>query len=146
MKWATPAARAPGTRVSPNASMVSASLALSSRNRSAARGFADFLQPGERTLAINRAFAIGVKGLPRHALRIGNPLLVRLGVAAGGVLRLNDRPLGPAQPVIDLRQFGLVLGLDTEMRDAGRSAGTGADREIDPRIVEHPFNVIVFDD
>src|SRR5215813_3845022 len=32
MKWATPAARAPGTNVSPNASIVSASLAFSRRN------------------------------------------------------------------------------------------------------------------
>src|SRR5271168_3130870 len=32
MKWATPAARAPGTSVSPNASMVSASVAFNRRN------------------------------------------------------------------------------------------------------------------
>jgi hypothetical protein len=100
----------------------------------------------QRALAVNRTFAIGVEGLPRHALRIGNPLLVGSRVAAGRVPGLDNRPLGTAQAVIDIRLFGLILGLDAEMRDAGGAAGARADREIHPRILEHPFDVIVLDD
>ena len=96
---------------------------LRARSRSArSSGFADLFQLCERALAIHRAFAIGVEGLPRHALRIGDPLLVGFGVAAGRVLGLDDRPLGAAEPVIHFRELGLVFGLDAEMRDAGGAA------------------------
>jgi len=40
-------------------------------------------------------FAVSEERLPRHALRVGDPLFVRLGVAAGGPFRFDDRPLGP---------------------------------------------------
>ena len=43
--------------------------------RCAAGCLADLLQLGQRTFAIDRAFAIGEEGLPRHALRVGDPLL-----------------------------------------------------------------------
>src|SRR6516164_1817797 len=53
-----------------------------------------FSELGERSLAVDRRLAVGEEGLPGHALRIGDPLLVRLGVAAGGGLRLDDRSVG----------------------------------------------------
>src|ERR1700687_655777 len=86
--------------------------------------------------AINRALAIAEKGLPMDPLRVGNPLLVGLGVTAGGCLFLEDRALGAGKALIDLAQFGRVFGLDAEMRDAGGLAAMCADREIDPRITE----------
>src|SRR6516165_4135223 len=63
-----------------------------------------FSELGERSLAVDRRLAVGEKGFPGHALRIGDPLLVGLGVTAGGALRLDDRPVGAAQPVINLGQ------------------------------------------
>src|SRR5271156_4539334 len=88
----------------------------------------------------------GEKGLPRHPLRVGDPLLVGSGIAAGGALRFDDRPLGAAQPIVDFGELALVLGLDTEMRDAGAAALTLADREIDPGIVQHPLRIIILED
>src|SRR5882724_9579542 len=49
----------------------------------------------ERSLAIDRGLAVSEKRLPRHPLRVGNPLLVGLGITADGGLCLDDRPLGP---------------------------------------------------
>src|SRR5205085_10373630 len=102
---------------------------------SAARGLADLFQLRERALSVNRAFAVGVEGLPGDALRIGDPLLVGFGVAAGRVFGLDDRPLGAAEAVIHFCQLGLVFGLDAEMRDARGTARAGADREIHPRVL-----------
>src|SRR5271156_5524950 len=87
----------------------------------------------------------GEKGLPRHPLRVGDPLLVGPRIAAGGALRFDDRPLGPAQPVIDLGKLALILGLYSEMRDAGNPAPALADREIDAGIVQHPLRIIVLE-
>ena len=60
---------------------------------------------GERSLAIYRGLAVGEKRLPGHALRVANPLLVGLGITAGGALRFDDRPLGPTQSFVDLREL-----------------------------------------
>jgi hypothetical protein len=68
-------------------------------------------------------------------------LLVRVGVAAGGHIFLGDRALGFGQARTDLVQFALILDLDAEMFDAGRGSAL-RDREVDARIVEHPFGVI----
>src|SRR5689334_10062266 len=51
-----------------------------------------------------------------------------------------------APAVINCGELGCVFGLDAEMRDPGRATRARADREIDARIVEHPFYVIVLDD
>src|SRR5207237_6322240 len=45
-------------------------------------------------VAVDRGVAVGEEGFPRHALRVGDPLLVGFGVAAGGGPLLDDRPLG----------------------------------------------------
>src|SRR5947209_17584286 len=44
----------------------------------------------------------------------------------------------PAQPVIDLGELRLLLGLDAKMRNAGGAAFAHADRKIHARIVKHP--------
>src|SRR5439155_2592599 len=90
---------------------------------------------------VDRALSIAEKRLPMDPLRIGDPLLVGLGVAAGCRLLLDDGPLGAGQAAVDLAKLGLVLGLDAEMRDPGSLAAMRADREIDPRVVEHPLGV-----
>src|SRR5437879_3621867 len=69
--------------------------------------------------AIDRRFTVGEEGFPRHALRVSDPLLVRLRIATGRSLLLDGWALGAAQPFIDLSQFAFVLCLDPEMRDAG---------------------------
>ena len=77
--------------------------------RCAARRLTDLLQFGERALAIHRALAIRKEGLPSDALRIGDPLLVGFGVAAGRVFGLHNRTLGAAEAVIDLGELGFRL-------------------------------------
>src|SRR5689334_1475814 len=57
-------------------------------------------------LAIDRRLAMGEESLPRDALRIGDPLLVGIGVAASHRGLRDDRPLGLLEAVVDLRQLG----------------------------------------
>lgn len=61
---------------------------------------------------------MGQECLPGHTLRVGDPLLVRIRVAAGRILGFHDRALCACQPVIDLVKLRFVLGLDTEVREA----------------------------
>jgi hypothetical protein len=75
------------------------------------------------------------KGFPRHTLRIGDPLLVGSGVAAGGARLLNPRTFGTHKALVDLREFRFILGLNAEMRDTDSSAGELADRRIDSWVV-----------
>src|ERR1051325_12090111 len=83
--------------------------------------------------AVNRRLAIGVEGFPFDALRVGDPLLVRSRIAAGCRLLLDDRALGFGEAAVDLGQFTLIFGLDTEMRNPRAAPARRADREIDPR-------------
>src|SRR6516162_5993053 len=127
----------------------------------AARGLVRLAQFVERPLAVDGAFAIGEEGLPRHALWIGDPLLVGLLIAAGGVFGFDDRALCTSEPVVDLSKLSLVLGLDTKMGDAGGAppgdavadidvarmiTAAGADCEVYPWVIEHPFGVVRLDD
>src|ERR1700736_4294267 len=93
-------------------------------------------------LTVDGRLAVREKRLPRHALRVGDPLLVRPGIAAGGVVFLDYRPLGMAQPLVNFGKLALILGLNAEMGNSGRAA-SGADGEIDTRVFEHPLGVIV---
>ena len=47
-----------------------------------------------------------------------DPALLGLGVAAGDLALLEDRPVGRLEPVIDLGELVLVLDLDAEMVEA----------------------------
>src|SRR5205085_3092626 len=71
--------------------------------RETAARLAEFLERG--AAAVNRGFAIGVEGFPRNALRVGDPLLVRLRVAAGRRLLFEHRALGLGEPAIDLGEL-----------------------------------------
>lgn len=88
---------------------------------------------------------MGQECLPGHTLRVGDPLLVRIRLAAGRILGFHDRALCACQPVIDLVKLGFVLGLDTEVREASVAAER-ADRKIHSRVFEHLFRVVVLDD
>jgi hypothetical protein len=82
------------------------------------------------------------EGFPRHALRIGDPLLVGSRIAASRVFFFDDGPIGAAQPLVNFGKLTLILGLNAEMRNPSLAA-SGADREIDARVFEHPFGVVV---
>src|SRR6516165_8536795 len=169
--------RSSGSRMWPSASMTTHALLLGPLSAgaadrdwlrrqigcggNAARGLVRLAQLVERALAVDGAFAVGEEGLPRHALRIGNPLLVRLVVAAGGVLGLNGWALGAGQPIVNLREFTFVLNLDAEMGNTSGAppgdavadidvarmiAATGADCEVDPWVIKHPFGVVRLND
>jgi hypothetical protein len=71
---------------------------------------------------IDRAFAIGEEGLPRHALRVGDPLLVGFGVAAGRCLGLDDPLSGTGEAVIHFSELGFVIRLETKDRERNRFA------------------------
>ena len=100
----------------------------------------------QRAFAVDRGLTICEEGFPWHTLRIGDPLLVGSGVAAGGALLLDSRTFGTHKALVDLREFRFVLGLNAEMRDTDNSAGALAEREIDPRVVEYPLRIVVLDD
>src|SRR5260370_27670567 len=82
----------------------------------AAHASGNLAQLLERTFAIDRAFAVGEEGLPRHPLRIGDPLLVGFGVAAGCCLRLDNRALGAGAAVINFCELLLVLRFACDIR------------------------------
>src|SRR5260221_14635713 len=88
---------------------------------------------------------MGEEGLPGDALRIGDPLLVGFGVAAGGRGLREDRALGLRQAIVALGKLGRVLGLDAEMLHAGGAAALG-DCEIDARALEYPLGVVRLED
>ena len=61
---------------------------------------------------VDRGLAMGEEGFPGNALRIGDPLLVGFGVAAGRSFLLQGRTLRGFQPAINLGELSLVLGLN----------------------------------
>src|SRR5216684_4417403 len=83
----------------------------------------------------------GEEGLPRDPGRIVDPRFFGPRVATGGLPLLDDVAAGLVQPRIDLTQFVLALGLNAEMIEA-RPFAARRDREIDARIIEHPFGIV----
>src|SRR5262249_22114455 len=96
-------------------------------------------------VAVVRALAGGVEGLPGNADGVVDPGFFRFRVAAGGLPLLDDLAAGFVQPRIDLGELVAVLDLDAEMIESGRTPARG-DREIDARVVEHPLGVVALDD
>ncbi len=95
-------------------------------------GTRDLLDGG--TLAVHGAFAVRIERLPNHALRIGNPLLFGMGIAAGGVFLGERWPVRLREPLEDHAEFRFILGLDSQMLDAALAAARG-DGEVHTRIV-----------
>src|SRR3546814_420153 len=94
-------------------------------------------------VAVNRRLAIGEERLPHDALRIGDPTLLRLGVAAGGSTFLDNRTIGGLEATIDLGQLLLVFDLNAEMLDSLSGVIAGRNCEVDPRILEHPLRIVL---
>ena len=78
-------------------------------------------------------------------LRILDPVLVRRGVTTSRARLLDDRPAGFVEPASHLEEFFVALNLDAQVIYTG-SISAPRDGEIDARIVEHPFRVVVFCD
>src|SRR5579859_3430975 len=95
-------------------------------------------------VAIDGAFALGVARLPRDTRGIVDPGFLGLGIAAGGLALLDDVAAGLTQARIDLVQLVGVLDLDAEMIETWFAPARG-DREIDARILQHPFRIVGFD-
>ena len=96
-----------------------------------------------RALAVDRRLAVGVERLPDHAVGIGDPALLRLGVAAGGGAllehRAGRRSSGGHRPRASSAPSSAWMPR-CSMPFAGMMAG--GDREIDARIVQHPLRII----
>ena len=70
-------------------------------------------------------------------------MLVRLGVAAVGArLVLQRRLIRGSELLADASQLVGRIGLQAKVVDANLAA-TGRDREIDPRVLDHPLGVVV---
>src|SRR5438876_6385615 len=76
-------------------------------------------------VAVDRALAVGQERLPGDAAGIGDPGLLRLGVAAGGEALVQHRALRAFEPALHVYELGLVLDLDAEMAEAGMIAAAG---------------------
>src|SRR6478672_2050495 len=85
--------------------------------------------------------AEGVERFPARALRVFGPGLVGLRVAADGRVLRHERATGCLEALSERSECVAAVDLQAEVIDAGRAAGAG-DREIDPRIVEHPLRVV----
>lgn len=87
------------------------------------------------------AFTERQKRLPRNALWVGDPRLIGLRVAAGGLAFFEGWSVCPLETVIDLAKLGAILGLNAEMMDAN-GASPSRYGEVDARVVEHPLGVV----
>ena len=59
---------------------------------------------------------------------------------------LENGPVGRLQAAINLAKFFDAFSLNAEMFDAFTRMIARRDREIDPRVVEHPLGIILFHD
>src|SRR5882672_12643215 len=84
------------------------------------------------------------EGLPGNTLRILNPALFALGVATGRGALLQHPSFGTSQAAVDLLQFTAILNLNAKVLYA-RGRSTPADREVEPRIIQHPSGIVGFD-
>lgn len=83
-----------------------------------------------------------MEGFPGNALWIGDPVFIGAHVATGRLFLRFDRPLRGIQAPFDVLQFLIVFGLNTQMIESESVAAVG-DGEIDARVVQHPFCVIL---
>src|SRR5262245_14414501 len=86
--------------------------------------------------SIGRALAHGMEGLPGYARRVGNPALLRLGIAAGRHALFDHRRLCLLEAAVDFLQFARALDLNAEMAETRARFVAGGDREVHARILE----------
>lgn len=77
---------------------------------------------------------------PGDALRILQPSLVRLGVAAQGSMLLDAGEPGLVEARFQRRELILGIDLQTQVIEAHlRAALVARDGEVDPKGLQHPF-------
>ena len=81
---------------------------------------------------------------PGDALRIGDPMLFAAGVAARRLAFIEDRCVGGLRAGLELAELLFGIGLEAQMVHTRLAAARG-DREVDPRILEHPLCVVTFE-
>src|SRR5688572_33257305 len=74
--------------------------------------------PELRAVAVGRRFAVGEESFPDDAVGVGDPALLRLGVAASGAALFEHRSIGGLEAAIDLAQLTHAFRLDAEVADA----------------------------
>ena len=84
-----------------------------------------------------------MKRFPGDATRIKYPALIASRITARRVLLLPDRLPRGSQALCDYRQVLVGFDLQAEVVQT-RGSRSGSDRKIHPRIVEHPFGVVRF--
>ena len=87
----------------------------------------------------------GVERFPARALRVFRPVLVGLGIAADRRLLGDDGAAGGVQALAQRGEFVAAIDLEAQVVDTRRPAGI-RDGEIDPRVFQHPFRVVVLED
>jgi hypothetical protein len=73
--------------------------------------------------------------------RIVDPGLLGFGVAAGRFALFDNFTTRLVQTRVDFVEFVLAFNLDAEVIEAGLPSAR-RDREIDPRVFQHPFGVV----
>jgi len=94
-----------------------------------------------RICAVRRNGVERMKGLPRHPLWVERPILVALGIAAGRAFLRHRRNVRLGKTRADFFELGCVIRLDAEVIKASLVASR-RDREINARVVDHPFGVV----
>src|SRR5690606_8885792 len=95
-----------------------------------------------RALSVIDRLAGGEEGFPDSALRIGDPALLRLRVAAGGRALLKNGAVGCFEAAVDFGQLVRALNLNAEMLDPFRGALAARDGEVDPGVLQHPLGIV----
>src|SRR5712692_2050671 len=94
-------------------------------------------------LAVDGNAAERVERFPGDALRVRDPVFVRLGVAARRSGLVERRDVGLRHVLAQLFQLLVGFHLEPQMAHPGRMSAPG-NGEVDPRIVQHPLGVIGF--
>lgn len=84
-----------------------------------------------------------MKVLPGDALGVGDPVFVAAGVAAGGSALIQQRHVSRLGARLELCQLLSFIHLEAQMVQP-KLVATGRDREVHPRLIEHPLGVIAF--
>src|SRR3982074_312127 len=86
---------------------------------------------------VDRALAGREERLPFDALRIFDPALLALSVAAGRLALPDNRAFGPLEPPVDFGEFCAIFDLDAQVLHS-RGLCALADGEVHAWILEHP--------